>query len=719
MRRRHPAWLAAALGLLALLAYANSFQADLTVDNKLIIGLDPRIQSVSAGNLRLIFSENYWWPFARGDLYRPVTTLTYLFNYAVLGNGVSPLGYHVVNLALHIANVVLGFFLVRRLGASSPIAWLAAALFAVHPIQTEAVTNIVGRADLLATCAVFSAALCYVQAAAQSGARKSWSLASAGALTCAGVVAKESALAALGFAVLYDLLWRWPASKGETPRIRLRTAVRTFGLRDWTIFFPAIALFWWTRFQLGPALAPAGLAFTDNPILFATPLQGWLTAIGVLGRYLALLVFPRRLACDYSYGQIPLYGEENAAGDRMIPWLSLLLLLGLAWWVIRRREAHRLAAWGVAFFFITLLPTSNLVVRIGAIMAERFLYLPSLGIFTAVAVGLAALARHAVARLAPPRSFSVLVRSWALPAVLLVALTARTWARNRDWRNEETLWRSAVLAVPESFKAQLNYAMAIWGGSQTEAALDVAIARARLGLHILERAPLPLPRRPQSLFTQLGALYRTKGEFLLGRGLAAEAHAFFADAVTLLERAREVDRYQAEWFQRTSAGRASAATSILPLENIQIYLELAACQMHLRNWSALESAAQHIQRDAPSSPNGYAFQAVAQANTQRDDAAAIHFFAALLLDSNDAEVRANLAGCHERLGIRPSPVTGAADWRVDTSDPRVSRQLGEAFRLLVATHLAAHRPREAAELSALAWQRFQIPIGLPARAENP
>lgn len=292
MTRRRLAWVAGALGLLTLLAYANSFQAGLTVDNKLIIGLDPRIQSVSAGNLRLIFSENYWWPFARGDLYRPLTTLTYLCNYAVLGNGASPFGYHVINLALHLANVVLAFLLLRRLGASSTVAWLAAAFFAVHPIQTEAVTNIVGRADLLATCAVLSAAICYVRASDQSGARKLLSLAAVGAITCTGVVAKESALSVVGFAVLYDLLWRWPASKGESLRIRLRLALHTFVLRGWTAFFPAIGLFWWTLFQLGPALAPAGLAFTDNPILFALPLQGWLTAIGVLGRYLALLGFP-------------------------------------------------------------------------------------------------------------------------------------------------------------------------------------------------------------------------------------------------------------------------------------------------------------------------------------------------------------------------------------------------------------------------------------------
>jgi hypothetical protein len=96
-----------ALGVVLLLTYANSFHAGFTLDNKYQILEDPRIRGFNEQNLRLIFSNEYWWPSFQGGLYRPVTTLTYLFNYAVLGNAQSPPGYHWINVLLHWINASL------------------------------------------------------------------------------------------------------------------------------------------------------------------------------------------------------------------------------------------------------------------------------------------------------------------------------------------------------------------------------------------------------------------------------------------------------------------------------------------------------------------------------------------------------------------------------------------------------------------------------------
>src|SRR5262245_33982247 len=95
-RWKRPA-LEAALVLLALLAYSNSFDAGFTLDNHGILR-DPRVQQATAQNVRLIFSHGYWWPNGEAGLYRPLTTLTYLFNHAILGDGNQPGGYHWVNL---------------------------------------------------------------------------------------------------------------------------------------------------------------------------------------------------------------------------------------------------------------------------------------------------------------------------------------------------------------------------------------------------------------------------------------------------------------------------------------------------------------------------------------------------------------------------------------------------------------------------------------------
>src|SRR4026208_746527 len=95
------------LGILILIVYANSFTAGLVFDSVPIIQDDPRLRQVSLENLGRIFTLNYWWPSQYTPLYRPLTTLTYLLNYTVLGNGENVSGYHMVNFLLHWTNAWL------------------------------------------------------------------------------------------------------------------------------------------------------------------------------------------------------------------------------------------------------------------------------------------------------------------------------------------------------------------------------------------------------------------------------------------------------------------------------------------------------------------------------------------------------------------------------------------------------------------------------------
>src|SRR5208283_1386887 len=104
-----------ALCALTLLAYVNSFQAGLILDNKAALLQNPRIRAATSENVALIFAHTYWWPLGEAGIYRPLTTLSYLFNYAILGDGDQPAGYHYVNLILHMANVLLVFAVGRRL----------------------------------------------------------------------------------------------------------------------------------------------------------------------------------------------------------------------------------------------------------------------------------------------------------------------------------------------------------------------------------------------------------------------------------------------------------------------------------------------------------------------------------------------------------------------------------------------------------------------------
>src|SRR6185369_7523116 len=134
---------------------------------------------------------------ATSGLYRPMTTLSFLANWTVLGNEARPFGYHLVNLLLHLGCSVAVLALFRRLGMAAGAATIAAALFAVHPVTTEAVANVAGRADLLAALGVLLGVLCHARAAAARGsARIAWDAALVGSSVIA-VFSKESGVVLL------------------------------------------------------------------------------------------------------------------------------------------------------------------------------------------------------------------------------------------------------------------------------------------------------------------------------------------------------------------------------------------------------------------------------------------------------------------------------------------------------------------------------------------
>src|SRR5665213_1730171 len=137
---RKGAWASLALCAIALLAYSNSFEAGFTLDNGVLLK-ERQIYEVTRKNIELILQHTYWWPTGESGLYRPFTILSFLFNYAVLGNGEHPAGYHCINFILHAGNIVLAFAVALRLIRRFWPSVFIAGLWAVHPLLTESVTN--------------------------------------------------------------------------------------------------------------------------------------------------------------------------------------------------------------------------------------------------------------------------------------------------------------------------------------------------------------------------------------------------------------------------------------------------------------------------------------------------------------------------------------------------------------------------------------------------
>lgn len=465
-----------ALGLLVGLCYVGSLEAGFTLDSRLQLLEDSRIRALTAENLRAIFTQDYQWPATVSGVYRPLTTLSYLFNHAVLGNGERPAGYHVINLLLHWANAVLLYAAVYGLRRDLVLSLGAAALFASHPIATEAVTNLIGRADLLAALSVLAGLLLHVRASASRGRSRALWLAALALCTAAGMLCKENAIAILAVVLLYDLVCARRAAPASYAAIAL-ALLAVFAVRH------AVYA------NLPP---PVPTQLTDNPLLGTDLWTARWTALGVIARYGGLLLWPAQLSCDYSYDQIPLAGWHDA-----LPLLAITGVAGILLGAFRLRRSNPALAFLALFMLTALLPTSNLLVRIGSIMAERFLYLPSAGFAACVALGLFALL---------PRRPAA-----ALLALLVAAAGLRTVDRNRDWHDDVSLWSSAVSASPDSFKTHHGLAYALFGdGDPSAAELDAAIREAETAARILEAGDLPSDAAPSAVWLNLGLYYQTK-----------------------------------------------------------------------------------------------------------------------------------------------------------------------------------------------------------------
>ncbi|MEO8499358.1 MAG: tetratricopeptide repeat protein [Vicinamibacteria bacterium] len=606
------------LGAVLHLTYANSFNAGFTLDNKFKILEDPRIRGLDEQNLRLIFSREYWWPSHQGGLYRPLTTLTYLFNYAVVGDAQNPTGYHWVNFLLHWINASLVYLLALELLPGLWLAFFTAALFAAHPVNVESVTNIVGRADLLGGLCVLAGLLLYLESARRE--RRTLWLAGVSLAMLAGVFSKESAVVLVGLMAAYDLTYRGKRTNLAAYLWLLPPLLILLGAR------------WWVFSGVGPA---------DNDFV-ATPLPDgfWaarLTALKVLGKYLWLLVWPRTLSCDYSYNQIPPFAWNDPKAV-----ITLLLLAAIGALAVLSYWRNKAVCFLILFFGIALLPASNLVVRIGSIMAERFLYLPSVAFCGCVVL--------AVARLFGPRR-----RAAACVLVaIVVAYGTRSFARNFDWTDDVSLWTEAAEASPESFKTHRSLALALSQmPAQGSESLDRAIQEVEKALRIV--APLPAERSSTETYVTAGALYGMKGDSLARSGPGGvavptlESLAWYRRASEVLTEALPIERAFTDRRRRAKVAYGIAPDQVIADGNADLWVNLAFVWIRLNNRPKAVEALLGLRRLAPASSDVYRSLGGLYADMGRNEEAVTAYLQCLTLQPNDPDAKEKLAAIYRKV----------------------------------------------------------------------
>lgn len=425
-----------ALVVLAVLAYANAWSGRFQFDDFSAIVENPRL--ADAGTFMGQF----------GHLVRPVLYATFVFDRAV--HGMNPAGYHLINLVFHVGSGLLVYFLLTKAvtGETPDVPFWTALLFLVHPIQTETVTYISGRASGLMSFLYLAALFCYHKAREAQVASAMRSLYQGGAILAfmLSIGAKETAMTFPFMLLLWDLVIR---------RVRgasLRSAIVYGHLPFWVVLLLAAA---WASSHSRYAYL-AHFSYELRPLW-----DNVLSEAHAVVYALALFFQPWNQNFDHDLPEIHSLGQWPLPFDLLI----LAALMTLAAGMVHRLPAVSL---GIGWFFLQLLPMA--VIPRADLLSERNLYLASVGfLLVLVVVAGRALARCGETLNMPPVGRSL---GAALAWVLVLGLSAATMQRNTLYRDQVLLWSDAVKKSPAKARPHNNLGHAYALNGEWDRAID-------------------------------------------------------------------------------------------------------------------------------------------------------------------------------------------------------------------------------------------------------
>jgi len=569
---------AAALFVLAFLLYANTIGHDFALDDAIVITDNEVVKRGVAGF---------------GDLfrYRPLTPAMFALERQLSEEAFL---HHLLNALWYGFLIVIIFLFVRDLAHTDKRApwWFAvavAALFAAHPLHTEAVANIKGRDEIIALLGAVGGTWWIFRSAERDNILG----AAAGAMMVfLGCLAKENALTFLAVIPAVLLLF----GKRGSSNGRLKYFLPALG---------AVALFLLIRSSvIGLSLGEPVRELMNNPYLELkngvwvdmSTSNRLATVMHTLWEYLRLLFVPTGLVHDYYPMAVPM-----KSWSQLTPWLGLLLHTGLGIFALLKFRTHRFMALGILIYLASLSIVSNVFFSVGTNMSERFLFMPSFGWAIAVAGLLALLTRKFGSTLA-----------WMIPVIVLV-FGALTISRNPVWKDNFTLFTTDVLKQPNSAKL-LNAA----GGVRVDTYQKLRSEQQSANQQLLTAAQADLTRA-----INIHPTY--KNAYLL-RGNANLLLKNYDAAITDYDQALTLD------------GGYAAAT-----ENLVVALT-AAGQDAGEAKGDLQSAFRYLRRAEQLAPNDYEtlrLLGVASGVSGRLDQALDYFRRAAESRPNDAEARWN------------------------------------------------------------------------------
>ena len=395
------------------------------------------------------FTRDYWGkPIEQGvNSWRPIMPMVWAGMWALWPN--NPLPFHLLSALLHVLAVAVSMRLARALRDSEAWAIGVGALFAVHPLNAEAVGAIVAQADLLSFSLVLGACLIALRPAGEAQG-----ISCAVVLLVASLV-KESAMIFAPLLVLLIALQR------RTMRERLAASLPSVAVAVVVIAFQLIIL---TRRET--------VALFGNSL--AHQAVGWqrvLLGLHTIGRSIVMTVWPAGLAPSHGYAAIEL--QTNVLWPfAAVGAMALALGIAAGWWAVRRRSAEWIAA--LSFLYGPALLQSHWFVRLITDLAERLLYPATLGI--------AMIATSAIFALFDVRA-QKLVTTALVVLAFVVALPAR-----RAWASDYALWSHAEAVEPKAMRHQFNLSNALIRSGE----LDGAVFHRLVAMYLVNRFPKPV-----------------------------------------------------------------------------------------------------------------------------------------------------------------------------------------------------------------------------------
>ncbi|MBI4832027.1 MAG: tetratricopeptide repeat protein [Candidatus Lindowbacteria bacterium] len=406
------------LVLAVAVSYANSLDVDFVYDDYAFVVNNTAIRTFTPLS-KFFFSPEAFSQPASNHVYRPLASFTFALNYAL--NGLNPVGYHIVNLVFHTLNALLLLLLLWQIGLEYGPAFAAALLFAVHPVHTEGVTWISGRGNVLFLLFFLLAYLQYIKADSAAGVRRLVLLSGALAAYAVSLLAKEMALPLPAILFGHDLYFR-----------------RECGRKQWRRRLAAYAPF--VIITVGYVLLRANVLGRVGQVPYhgGSPYVTFLLMLRAIVIYARLLFLPVGLSLSRHFQP-----HVSIFDSAVFPSFCLILIAGAVAVVTIRRE--RRISFALYWFAVTLLPVSN-IIPVNAIVADRFLYGPSVAFCIFFGVWVAAAGRTTGLRLLTATATAAIVIWLALLCI----------GRNNDWKNTFVLWSKTAKSSPTSFVAFNN-----------------------------------------------------------------------------------------------------------------------------------------------------------------------------------------------------------------------------------------------------------------------